>query len=51
MSWLRAGPTSLEVAPSRRQNLAWAPELVNNASHARTIRLAGKFGCAQRQYG
>jgi len=43
----RNKPTPLEVARFRAQNVARAPELVNNTSHARTIRLAGTGGYAQ----
>ena len=43
----RTVPAPFEVARFRTQNVARAPELVNNTSHARTIRLAGRYGCAQ----
>jgi hypothetical protein len=42
----RHKPAPPEVALSRRQNVARTSKLVNNTSHAGTIRLAGKRGFA-----
>jgi hypothetical protein len=42
----RDKPAPPEVARSRRQNVARASKLVNNTSHAGTIRLCDKCGCA-----
>jgi hypothetical protein len=39
-------PAPLKAARSRRQNVARAPELVNDTSHAGTTRLAGTCGYA-----
>jgi hypothetical protein len=40
-------PAPFEVARFCAQNVARAPELVNNTSHARTIQLAAKGHYAQ----
>ena len=43
----RTMPAPFEVARFRRQNVARAPGLVNNTSHAGAMRLGGTCGCAQ----